>query len=201
MEYNRKGTNQGFWAMKSTVKMPDKDEFFKLVTPESICLSESMAVGQRHLLDAGYGKEADEEDDDGGGESSKLDVEQQLAPWSTTKNFLHANSNKAMLQLHGEGDPSGRGEAFSFIRVSMKEIFLREGETIEERNGASCLPPGWWLLISDEQPRSHNDRNRAIATMSTSSRRSTDRRSSAFGKPSSGRSATRSRPSSRSRTS
>lgn len=134
MEYNRKGPNQGFWMIRSTITIPDKEEIFKLVTPEGICLTESMQVGQRHLLDAGYGKDADAENE-GDDEGSKLDVEQQLAPWSTTKNFLHANQNKAMLQLHGEGDPSGRGEAFSFIRVSMKEIFLREGETMEERNG------------------------------------------------------------------
>ncbi len=38
-----------------------------------------------------------------------------------------------MLKLHGDGDPTGRGEAFSFIRVSMKEIFLRAGEDAEER--------------------------------------------------------------------
>jgi transcription initiation factor TFIID subunit 1 len=133
MEYTRKGHNQGFWTIRPGLKVPDKAEIFKLVTPEGVCLAESMQVGQRQLLDAGYGKDADIEGD--GDDQSKLDIEQQLAPWSTTKNFLAATSNKAMLRLYGEGDPSGRGEAFSFIRVSMKEMFLRDGETLEDRQG------------------------------------------------------------------
>ncbi|KAI8460747.1 hypothetical protein BY996DRAFT_4607068 [Phakopsora pachyrhizi] len=131
MEYTRKGKNQGYWIIRPQIKIPDKDEIFKLVTPEGICLAESMQVGQRQLLDAGYGKDANLEGD--GDDQSKLDIEQQLAPWSTTKNFIQATQNKAMLRLYGEGDPSGRGEGFSFIRVSMKEVFLRDGETIEDR--------------------------------------------------------------------
>ncbi|KAI9608593.1 hypothetical protein H4Q26_004776 [Puccinia striiformis f. sp. tritici PST-130] len=139
MEYTRKGHNQGFWTIRPGLKVPDKEEIFKLVTPEGVCLAESMQVGQRQLLDAGYGKDADIEGD--GDDQSKLDIEQQLAPWSTTKNFLAATSNKAMLRLYGEGDPSGRGEAFSFIRVSMKEMFLRDGETLEERQAELASRP------------------------------------------------------------
>jgi transcription initiation factor TFIID subunit 1 len=66
-------------------------------------------------------------------EESQLDIRQQLAPWFTSKNFLNATQNKAMLKLHGEGDPSSRGEGFSFLRVSMKDIFLRAGEKMEDR--------------------------------------------------------------------
>ncbi|KAI0308313.1 TAF1 transcription initiation factor TFIID subunit TAF1 [Multifurca ochricompacta] len=58
---------------------------------------------------------------------------QQLAPWITTKNFIFATQAKAMLRLHGEGDPTGRGEAFSFIRVSMKDIFVKAGEDYEQK--------------------------------------------------------------------
>src|SRR5690606_23051494 len=49
------------------------------------------------------------------------------------KNFIHATQGKAMLQLHGEGDPSGRGEAFSFVRTSMKGGFKDIGESIDEK--------------------------------------------------------------------
>ncbi|GAA5861842.1 hypothetical protein JCM8547_008572 [Rhodosporidiobolus lusitaniae] len=132
MEFIRKGDNQGFWMVKPTVKVPDEQEMLKLAEPETVCLAESMQVGLRTLQDAGYTNGAEEgngKDDD----DSKLDIEQQLAPWITTKNFINANANKAMLKLHGEGDPSGRGEAFSFLRTSMKDIFLRAGETMEER--------------------------------------------------------------------
>ena len=38
-----------------------------------------------------------------------------------------------MLQLHGEGDPSGRGEAFSFIKTSMKGGFKAMGESVEDK--------------------------------------------------------------------
>jgi transcription initiation factor TFIID subunit 1 len=43
-----------------------------------------------------------------------------------------------MLRLHGEGDPTGRGEAFSFIRISMKDIFVKAGEDYEQKMG-NCL--------------------------------------------------------------
>jgi transcription initiation factor TFIID subunit 1 len=47
-----------------------------------------------------------------------------LAPWKTSKAFLEASADKAMLQLHGEGDPSGCGMAFSFIKTSMKGGYI-----------------------------------------------------------------------------
>ncbi|EGF98411.1 uncharacterized protein MELLADRAFT_118533 [Melampsora larici-populina 98AG31] len=137
MEYVRRGQNQGYWTMRSNFKLPE--DLLKLSTPEWVCLAESMQVGQRQLLDAGYGKDADAEGD--GEDQSKLDIEQQLAPWSTTKNFLQAAQSKAMLRLYGEGDPSGRGEAFSFIKVSMKEVFLRYGETMEDRQAEIAARP------------------------------------------------------------
>ncbi|KAN0060320.1 hypothetical protein ACQY0O_007649 [Thecaphora frezii] len=133
MEYNRKAgdVNQGFWKLKPHIVVPEEQELFKLLPPENVCLAESMQVGQRHLLDAGYTKTAEGADEDG--DESKMDIEQLLAPWITSKNFINATQGKAMLKLHGPGDPSGRGEAFSFIRVSMKEIFLRAGEDADER--------------------------------------------------------------------
>ncbi|KAK4694680.1 hypothetical protein P7C70_g8694, partial [Phenoliferia sp. Uapishka_3] len=130
MEFNRKGENQGFWMVKKHINIPDDNEMLKLATPEMVCLSESMQVGLRHLQDAGYGAA---EEGGAGDDDSKLDIEQQLAPWITTKNFINATANKAMLKLHGEGDPTGRGEAFSFLRVSMKDIFLRDGEEMATR--------------------------------------------------------------------
>jgi transcription initiation factor TFIID subunit 1 len=48
----------------------------------------------------------------------------QLAPWKTTNAFIDACSGKAMLKLGGEGDPTGRGLGFSFIKTSMKGGFL-----------------------------------------------------------------------------
>ena len=64
-----------------------------------------------------------------------MDLEVKLAPWTVTRNFLHAVQGKCMLQLHGSGDPTAIGEGFSFIKTSMKDLFLRAGETMEERMG------------------------------------------------------------------
>ncbi|KAJ7070815.1 TAF1 transcription initiation factor TFIID subunit TAF1 [Mycena amicta] len=132
MEYHRRGPHQGFWRLREDNPLPPTDaEMLKLVTPEQVCLMESMQVGQRHLQDAGYGQGADSVEDKE--DQSNLSVEQQLAPWITTKNFLYATQAKAMLRLHGDGDPSGRGEAFSFIRISMKDIFVKAGESYEQK--------------------------------------------------------------------
>lgn len=92
-------------------------------------LFEAMQVGQRHLYDAGYAKTAEGNAEDDVGDDTTLDIEQQLAVWSTTKNYKLAEAAKAWMLLHGEGDPTGRGEGFSFLRTNMKNYFLRKGET------------------------------------------------------------------------
>jgi len=142
MEFQRKGADQGYWQLKPTYRVPDESELLKAATPELVCLTEAMQVGLRHLQDAGYGQA---EEGGAGDDDSKLDIEQQLAPWITTKNFMNATANKAMLKLHGEGDPSGRGEAISFLRVSMKDIFLRAGEEMATRVGS--FPLRWLSLF------------------------------------------------------
>ncbi|KAF7339271.1 putative transcription initiation factor TFIID subunit [Mycena sanguinolenta] len=131
MEYHRRGPHQGFWRLKPDWAIPPDADMLKMVTPEQVVLTESMQVGQRHLQDAGYSQAADSVEDKD--DQSNLSVEQQLAPWITTKNFLFATQAKAMLRLHGEGDPTGRGEAFSFIRISMKDIFVKAGENYEQK--------------------------------------------------------------------
>ncbi|PKY49791.1 hypothetical protein RhiirA4_545508 [Rhizophagus irregularis] len=142
--------NSPIWKLKPSVRIPTEEELRRMLTPEMICLEESMMVGERHLQDAGYKSIWTEDDDktkttkkdeeDGvqddsklAIEESKLAIEQQLAPWITTRNFLNATQTNAMLKLHGEGDPTGRGEGFSFIRISMKDIFLKAGESAQEK--------------------------------------------------------------------
>lgn len=119
--------------------VPTDAEMLKLVAPEQVVLMESMQIGQRHLQDLGYSQTADVEGEEEEPGESKLSIEQQLAPWITTKNFLYATQAKAMLRLHGDGDPSGRGEAFSFIRISMKDIFVKAGEDYEQKLGEGSL--------------------------------------------------------------
>lgn len=44
-----------------------------------------------------------------------------------------------MLKLHGEGDPTGRGEGFNFIKTSMKGGFKAVGESVEDKLDAQRL--------------------------------------------------------------
>lgn len=125
------------WEMRPGEAIPDEETVRALVKPEDVCLLESMQVGQQHLLDAGFTKAEDESDEDEGKEGRS--IEQQLAPWFTSRNFINAAQGKAMLQLHGEGDPSGRGEAFSFIKTSMKGGFKAMGESVEDKLDAKKL--------------------------------------------------------------
>ncbi|PYI19930.1 hypothetical protein BO86DRAFT_236754 [Aspergillus japonicus CBS 114.51] len=125
-----------YWVPMEPV--PEQDVIRAWVQPEDVCLLESMQVGQQHLHDTGFGNDAEtggDDDDDGEGES----FEQQMAPWKATRNFLLASQGKAMLKLHGEGDPTGRGEGFSFIKTSMKGGFKAVGESVEDKLDAQRL--------------------------------------------------------------
>lgn len=125
-----------YWV--PTEPVPDQDTIRSWVQPEDVCLLESMQVGQQHLHDTGYGNDAEtggDDDEDAEGES----FEQLMAPWKTTRNFLLASQGKAMLKLHGEGDPTGRGEGFSFIKTSMKGGFKAIGESVEDKLDAQRL--------------------------------------------------------------
>jgi transcription initiation factor TFIID subunit 1 len=133
LQYNKDNKD---WGMIDNRPVPDEGSTRAALPPEDACLVESVQVGQQHLEDAGYAKQGDAEMDDDADEKEGQSVEEQLAPWHTTKNFLMATAGKAMLQLHGEGDPSGRGEAFSMLKTSMKGGFKAIGESAEDKISA-----------------------------------------------------------------
>lgn len=145
LEFNRhsKDKGGGYWKVRPSKDLrggterrpPGEEQLRQMCTPEMVCLYESMLVGERHLLDLGYGNVNDDTADQDESNASQLETEQQLAPWFATRNFINACQGKAMLKLSGEGDPTGCGEGFSFIRVSMKDIFLRAGESAEKKLG------------------------------------------------------------------
>lgn len=183
MEYHRRGPHQGFWRLKPAWTIPSDADMLKMVGPEQVVLTESMQVGQRHLQDAGYSQAADAAEGD---DQSNLSVEQQLAPWITTKNFLFATQAKAMLRLHGDGDPTGRGEAFSFIRISMKDIFVKAGEDYEAKMGkslCSTLQRHTNLYENASQLRQKTVQNPRIDTTLPNSSRFISPRLSGFGRP------------------
>jgi hypothetical protein len=121
------------WVPRRGEALPEEPEIRSMIKPEDVCLIYSTQVGDRQLQDAGYNKDEDEVDVEEEDEDDSNNLDKQLAPWNTTKNFLNACQGKAMLLLHGDGDPSGRGEAFSMIKTSMKGGFRAEGESVEEK--------------------------------------------------------------------
>ncbi|KAH7138190.1 hypothetical protein B0J11DRAFT_424393 [Dendryphion nanum] len=126
----------GTWRPQDGEVIPEEPALRSWIKPEDICLIDSMHAGDKHLMDAGF--KANEIKDDEDGEAGD-NMELRLAPWHTTKNFLNACQDKAMLELHGAGDPTGRGEGFSFIKVSMKGGFKDVGESTADKMDAKRL--------------------------------------------------------------
>lgn len=115
------------WNLREGEKLMDPDTINAMVQPEDVCLMDAMQVGAYEVEKAGFAidqtdLEKDDDGDNGGGQEA---LAVQLSPWRMTKAYLDANSGKAMLKLRGDGDPTGRGLGFSFIRTSMKGGFLQ----------------------------------------------------------------------------
>lgn len=158
MQFNKEHKE---WQMRSGEAVPDEETIRTTVKPEDVCLLESMQVGQQHLQDAGFNKEDDESEGDESKEGQS--IEQQLAPWYTSRNFMHATQGKAMLTLHGEGDPTRRGEAFSFIKTSMKGGFKPVGASANEKmNARQMRESGGHAYNVQDQQRSYEESIRKI---------------------------------------
>nr|OQO27239.1 hypothetical protein B0A51_05498 [Rachicladosporium sp. CCFEE 5018] len=134
MKYEKKpkqSDDVGYWVPMPGFPAPDLETIRGWIKPEDICLLDSMQVGVQHLADLGIeDKRNDKEDEDA---EEDENIEKMLAPWRTTKNFLNATSGKAMLKVHGEGDPTGRGEAFSMLKTNMKGGYVPRGESATDK--------------------------------------------------------------------
>lgn len=121
------------WVLPEGQSLMDENAIRSMIKPEDVCLIEAMQVGQQLLMHAGYDPKNAK---DGaaaaaaaaGGEEDEDVIEEPLvarmAPWEITKNFIDASAGKAMVALHGEGDPTGHGLGFSFIKTSMKGGYI-----------------------------------------------------------------------------
>lgn len=75
-------------------------------------------------------------------EDEIITLEEKLAPWDITDNIDSTRKvhccliwqEGARLMLWGLGDPTGRGEGFSFIRVNAKAKVILPGESAEDHN-------------------------------------------------------------------
>ncbi|KAI0178563.1 hypothetical protein GGR52DRAFT_532600 [Hypoxylon sp. FL1284] len=108
------------YVLKEDQKLMDESAIRAMIKPEDACLIEAMQIGQQLLTNAGYDPKDKNEDDDGAEEP----LIARMAPWELTKNFIDASAGKAMVALHGEGDPTGHGLGFSFIKTSMKGGYI-----------------------------------------------------------------------------
>ncbi|KAI0397373.1 hypothetical protein F5Y17DRAFT_370357 [Xylariaceae sp. FL0594] len=108
------------WHLRENDTMMDEPAIRAMIKPEDVCLVEAMQVGRQLMENAGF--DPKDKDDNEEGVDEPLVV--QLAPWRISKNFLDASAGKAMVALHGEGDPTGHGLGFSFIKTSMKGGYI-----------------------------------------------------------------------------
>uniref|UniRef100_A0A914Z2E8 Transcription initiation factor TFIID subunit 1 n=1 Tax=Panagrolaimus superbus TaxID=310955 RepID=A0A914Z2E8_9BILA len=126
----RNGLNTNYWALKEDFCLPTEEEMMKLITPEMCCAYYSMMSSKQRLTDAGYASilaNINDEKSGGSDDDVKIEDEIQCAPWNTTKAFLTALQGKCYLDRRGTADPTGCGEAFSYIRKSSK--WTRREET------------------------------------------------------------------------
>jgi transcription initiation factor TFIID subunit 1 len=130
---SKAGGNEGsgVWVPPPGTQVPNAETMRGWIRPEAVCVLDSMQVGVQHLADLGISENKDGDEDKDVDEGANIEL--QLAPWRATKNFLNACQSKAMLKLHGEGDPTGRGEGFSFVKTSMKGGFTAFGESVEDK--------------------------------------------------------------------
>jgi transcription initiation factor TFIID subunit 1 len=122
----------GVWVPHPGQVVPDAETLRSWIKPEDVCLLDSMQAGVQHLQDLGITDDGKNDEDDKDLDENEH-IEKQLAPWRATKNFLHATQGKAMLKLYGDGDPTGRGEGYSFVKTSMKGGFASHGESANDK--------------------------------------------------------------------
>ncbi|KAI9886594.1 MAG: Cell wall alpha-1,3-glucan synthase ags1 [Watsoniomyces obsoletus] len=163
------------WEPRPGEMIPEEADLREMIKPEDVCLLDATQAGVQRLEDAGYGVGGAEFDEDDFKKDDQNSF-QQLAPWNTTKNFLHATQGKAMLEVYGEGDPSGKGEAFSFIRTSMKGGFKALGQSVEDRLDArKSKELGGHAYNVAHQQKSYDDAIRKIWEAQKRALTSTDR--------------------------
>lgn len=179
--FERGGNDSGWWKKKSG-HAKGEDYFRNMITPDAVCLYESMMSGHRKLMDIGLSRISSTSTIEVGNiielmikrlsirkkklesfakvamsnrssESLAADIlandkflsqlERKiriaryiherllLTPWNLTNNYVECHlqgKGSGMLKLGGTGDPSGRGEGFSFVRVPQSRAKKKESE-------------------------------------------------------------------------
>ena len=131
-DFQRGGDDSGSWVLNESFQLPKEEDIRAMVTPETVCLYESMMAGQQRLIDKGIhvlrshqGIQTVLAHSPHLSAVMKRDIqflkrELTLTPWNSTANFVAATQGKGMLQLTGYGDPLGHGNMFSYVRLPQK---------------------------------------------------------------------------------
>lgn len=137
MKYQREGSDKGLWKLKDGEPLLDNENAKKLISPEQVSEVESMNQGLQFQEDSELFNF----------DEKLLKLEENLLPWNATKNFVNATQMRAMIQIHGAGDPTGCGEGFSFLKTSMKGGFLKSGND----NGKAQSSGGHSYNVAEQQ--------------------------------------------------
>lgn len=125
-DFKRTGQDASWWVLRQDFRLASEEELRAMVTPEDCAAYYSMTTAEQRLKDAGYGEkymftpEGDDDDDDEKDSQVKMEDEVKCAPWNTTHAFLASVRGKCFLDLSGPADPSGIGEAFSYVKLPAK---------------------------------------------------------------------------------
>lgn len=126
MKYQREGPDKGLWKLKEGEPFLDKDNTKKLLSPEQIAEVEAMSQGLQFM----------EDNENFNFDDKLVKLEEKLLPWNISRNFVNATQMRAMVQIHGVGDPTGCGEGFSFLKTSMKGGFIKSNNESSNNDSA-----------------------------------------------------------------
>lgn len=130
MKYQREGPDKGLWRLKEGEPLLDGENIKKLLTPEQVAEVEVM----------GHGIQNQDDNEVFNFDNDLVKLEESLTPWNISKNFINATQMRAMVQIHGAGDPTGCGEGFSFLKTSMKGGFLKSTTSLANLAASSPAP-------------------------------------------------------------
>lgn len=98
----------GYWKLKDSENLPEDEQLRKIVTPEDLAMQDFIMAYEKFINDNKLFN-IDEK---------QSSLEEQLAPWNVSKNFLNSIAMRTTIAISGEGDPTGLGEGFNYSRAS-----------------------------------------------------------------------------------
>ncbi|XP_072463902.1 transcription initiation factor TFIID subunit 1-like [Notamacropus eugenii] len=126
-DFHRTGMYFNWWVLKAGFRLPSEDELRVMLTPEKCCALYSMMAAQQRLKDAGYGEVSLLDTEETSDDCMCLEDEVQAAPWNTTRAFLAATKGQCLLEVRGTADPTGCGEAISYVKLKQENKTRLEG--------------------------------------------------------------------------